>query len=510
MLNKVSSIEKSMMRYFIETYAFNGSGEMKASIDTILQPWVEAKSEYLFNLFGKELILSRDITYVRSEDEIIGEMSRILFNRESSSYSFIKNMQALTLPGGAFKNQSEVFDLISLPYLASNIYSGSNFSLTFPDGTKYRINTGSKIMKTLGYIAKKFHFEDNFEEFRLVHSRILNQKKLTGKLCLSIHPLDYITMSTNDYNWNSCMDWTDSGEYRRGTVEMMNSPMVVVAYLNGSIPMMINNEPWSNKKWRQLFIINENLITGVRPYPYDNSNLEKEVLNWLRQLAKDNLNWDYYSGIVPYSPEESFSYHFKNYKIFYYTNTMYNDLHHGDRFCIISPSLPENCYRLNYSGPEECMSCGNTEYNYYDSEYDLLCENCDSSVVCSCCGERYEKEDMMLVDDLWYCQDCAYNEISYCDISGRPHHPDNLIPLYLAYNPDTIFKNIFINVDYDTINSNNCIVEVICNHKRLYYCLADKIPAEWIDTFGFNDYEDFLEEYQENNDTFMFKTFDFS
>ena len=189
---------------------------------------------------------------------------------------------------------------------------------------------------------------------------------------------------------------------------------------------------------------------------------------------------------------------------------MYNDLRHGDRFCIISPSLPENCYRLNYSGPEECMSCGNTEYHYYDSEYDLLCENCDSSVVCSCCGERQEKEDMMLVDDLWYCRDCAYTEISYCDISGRPHHPDNLIPLYLAYNPDTIFKNIFINVDYDTINSNNCIVEVICNHRRLYYCLADKIPAEWIDTFGFNDYEDFLEEYQENNDPFMFKTFDFS
>ena len=113
MLNKVSSIEKSMMRYFIETYAFNGSGEMKASIDTILQPWVKAKSEYLFNLFGKELILSRDITYVRSEDEIIGEMSRILFNRESSSYSFIKNMQALTLPGGAFKNQPEVVPILT-------------------------------------------------------------------------------------------------------------------------------------------------------------------------------------------------------------------------------------------------------------------------------------------------------------------------------------------------------------------------------------------------------------
>ena len=40
-------------------------------------------------------------------------------------------------------------------------------------------------------------------------------------------------MSDNDYGWDSCMGWMNEGEYRLGTVEMMNSPCIVVAYIDG-------------------------------------------------------------------------------------------------------------------------------------------------------------------------------------------------------------------------------------------------------------------------------------
>ena len=84
---------------------------------------------------------------------------------------------------------------------------------------------------------KKFIFEhieyfaaDEWEEIRLAHSQIFNTNKMTGTLCLSIHPLDYATASDNDNGWSSCMSWRDDGCYRMGTVEMMNSPMVICAY----------------------------------------------------------------------------------------------------------------------------------------------------------------------------------------------------------------------------------------------------------------------------------------
>ena len=88
---------------------------------------------------------------------------------------------------------------------------------------------------------------EEFEDFRIKHSRILSEKEFIGRLSLSIHPLDFMTMSDNDSDWSSCMSWRTCGSYRRGTVEMMNSPCVVVAYLSASKPMVLDRG--SHFKW---------------------------------------------------------------------------------------------------------------------------------------------------------------------------------------------------------------------------------------------------------------------
>jgi hypothetical protein len=106
------------------------------------------------------------------------------------------------------------------------------------DGSKVTITLGMKFMKALGKVVEAYNLDQEmFEEFRIAHSQILNDKKLSGRLCLSIHPLDYMTMSDNESDWGSCMSWREGGCYRRGTVEMMTSPVVVVAYLKSEIDM---------------------------------------------------------------------------------------------------------------------------------------------------------------------------------------------------------------------------------------------------------------------------------
>ena len=48
----------------------------------------------------------------------------------------------------------------------------------------------------------------------------------------------------------------DEGSYRLGTVEMMNSPMVICAYLSGKNQMDINGVyEWNSKKWRAWAIV---------------------------------------------------------------------------------------------------------------------------------------------------------------------------------------------------------------------------------------------------------------
>lgn len=43
---------------------------------------------------------------------------------------------------------------------------------------------------------------------------------------------------------------------------------------------------------------------------------------------------------------------------------------------------------------DKCPECGSTDDLYEAKE-------------CSCCGEYYPKEDMIEVDDWWYCEGCA-------------------------------------------------------------------------------------------------------
>ena len=79
-----------------------------------------------------------------------------------------------------------------------------------------QIQQGMKPVKALQKIMKYFseYFTDedrkNFEDFRLKHSLILNDKTISGNLVFSIHPLDYMTMSDNSLNWHSCMSWANS------------------------------------------------------------------------------------------------------------------------------------------------------------------------------------------------------------------------------------------------------------------------------------------------------------
>ena len=76
-------------------------------------------------------------------------------------------------------------------------------------------------MRVLSKIATAYNLP-GFEDFRIAQSLVTNQANLKGYITLSIHPLDYMTMSDNNCGWDSCMSWQEEGCYRQGTVEMMN------------------------------------------------------------------------------------------------------------------------------------------------------------------------------------------------------------------------------------------------------------------------------------------------
>ena len=483
LVDEISTTEYDMMERYRDDYGCNGDyiSTTRIPVKSILSEW-EAKNQDLYQVLGKKLILSKTVQYNKDIDEIVDEMNVVLssgcvigrVNRRGYVFrdafqnwvrqSFKTPFKDYILEKGMWDWSSEIseeeakeydkrivareglYDLINVFTLAENEYKGNSFSITLANGKEYKVNRGVKPLRVLGKIAESFNLPE-FEDFRICHSYALNQKSVGGEISLSIHPLDYWTMSDNACGWESCMSWEEFGGYRRGTVEMMNSPYVVVAYLNSTTnDFKIKNEVWSNKKWRQLFIVSKDFIVGVKEYPYHNEELSTYVLNWLKELAEKNMGWKYLDNSMEYKTNTALTnpnFEGDEFKICFETRTMYNDFgscHHriylGEH--LNSKYLEDwgvnasynRGYRFNFSGNSQCMCCGKIEYAYFDYEGSLYCQSCERVSRCEECGEHTDR--LYELDGDMLCE-CCYDSMSTSCIScDTDHYHDNTTQIIIT------------------------------------------------------------------------------
>ena len=485
LLNKITENEYKMLDLYRQWYSFHtdGSGNKPvAPIKEVLGEW-ERSNQDLYKLLGENLIITKDFSYEKGHDEIYNELYDI-FDKYSSrretrlrreGWKFIENFKAWverTYPTHSryyWENtvlteqqleenrinkpiKGKLQELILLDTLADNTYTGETFSVVLANGKEYSICNGCKPMRVLAKIADSYGIE-GFEDFRICHSQVHNKKKTYGQLSLSIHPLDYWTMSDNDCDWDSCMNWRDYGGYRQGTVEMMNSPCVVIAYMNAETPMNISGDlTWSNKKWRSLFIVDRGLIINVKDYPYKNEFLDQEILKWLRDLAKENLGWEYtteepvkYESLATYTNQ--FAEDKREFKISFTANCMYVDISSGSNNYMflgkeLDPSVID-CYSeghpylyFNYSGASQCVHCGAVT-DAFNDESCLCCNDCENWARCDECGEVIYDGDSYTVGDMHLCESCYNNIVVCCDecheefIENCDKEPLNLVKIVL-------------------------------------------------------------------------------
>lgn len=123
------------------------------------------------------------------------------------------------------------------------------------------------------------------EDVRQRLSMLIQSNKVSGKLCLSIHPLDYLSASENNHSWRSCHAL--DGEYRVGNVSYMMDNCTIMVYLKSihedvKLPNFPTEVPWNDKKWRcYLYVDRENhTVYAGRQYPF----FSKEALNQIELL----------------------------------------------------------------------------------------------------------------------------------------------------------------------------------------------------------------------------------
>lgn len=417
--------------------------------DYLLRFWREAKSEYLYDLMGQELILSKRFTYERDTDELIEELE----NLASEHYRFYNTLHENLLKalGAVYDDYLWTFPTEDNQDFFNTVRRWGNAYCLLDNrvdtkvqcvigGKPLKINSGEKIMRAMRKICQALaaagypDLNADLEELRLDHSRIFNQKTVSGELCLSIHPLDYATASDNDNGWSSCMSWQEEGCYRLGTVEMMNSPMVICAYLKSDVQQMhFNGYEWPSKKWRAWIVVNKDAILCNRNYPYTNDNLAKECINWVAELAKKNLGWEFTEEIRSVNDWHDDEHQIE---LIYETNFMYNDFR-DDMWLAVNKNLKHGSHYINYSGVANCMNCG--EEIPWEGEQDsstLCCMSCRNVRFCDECGEPISDSDEYYYgpNEELLCPGCYSRFVTHCELCDTDFYTDDSIVVSVPIN----------------------------------------------------------------------------
>lgn len=427
-----------------------GNGNLnEATLPTFLSSWNEEKEE-LHPLFNNSLILSKEITYNLPEVETKKRISEII---DTFWYSFFRPLSEKTCASYA-RDPNYIYycdavnNLFTTKNIVNKIYNNPDLrkpiDFPTPQGNRIRISNGVKTMRVIGKLARAWGYEATYETFRAAISRCFNPELQTATLCLSIHPLDFITMSDNNSDWKSCMSWMNDGEYKQGTLEMLSSSYCVVAYLaDGKEKLQwydYKTHPsfsWNSKKWRQLLFVHPAFIVGNRNYPNDIPEVEELAMKWLRELA-ETANFSHYRNERVKltnnrdTKEETIPSFFLSLEM----NQMYNDLNENYYYLaedltqyLSSHSYPyysaEYHFCLNLSGTAHCVSCGDPITDTPDPRF-LTCNDCIDGFYCSACGDFIEGEpEYTDSQGNTYCCYC-FEEMTECEICHDYFQEENI------------------------------------------------------------------------------------
>lgn len=323
-----------------------------------------------------------------------------------------------------------------------------------------KFKAGQKLLKTFKYFIPN---EGLCSQLQDEASVLIQDNDITGTFCLSIHPLDFLSVSENNYNWRSCHAL--DGEYRAGNLSYMGDSSTFICYIKTpnkkvKLPHFPESVPWNDKKWRMLLFIpdrtnisnqNENgfysEIFAGRQYP----RVLDGVLEYIKDCHLNKLkgynewmDWsDTYINHFPNPFGEEYGNYWLNHKYYLDTSTggllsnskkfkdasklHYNDLLYSS--CYVPKYSINNMYhfksKYTIGSQVKCLSCG---HNYISDENEsgaMLCDKCFENLhdynysYCSCCDGRFREDDLTWVQDEHICWNCYENETAECACCGE-------------------------------------------------------------------------------------------
>lgn len=406
-------------------------------VDELMEKWLEAKRDIIEAFDGKLIYEVPEpvqfhldpVDRTRKLDDFIHRIQSVYHNSDLASF--------LALNSEGFYNNS-----------VCEVY----------EKDEIKIPKGMKLVK-----AFKFFEKDKalLEQFQIQASQVIQEDKIEGRLCFSVHPLDYLSSSVNGYNWRSCHAL--DGEFRAGNLSYMLDQSTIICYLKSNdendvvLPMFPSNVPWNSKKWRVLIYLSQNwdMLMAGRQYPFSSKSgldlILKYLLPALKLNGEDYCNWrqDYvenYTGkngnqydlFSQYIPIRGKLYDFNDIVEDGPRALQFNDLLKSSTYHEPYYSIKNNYGWIHYlSTPKitvghevKCLCCHN---NFIlDSEM-MSCRECaetydlyydEDHPVCDCCSSTIYNDDWYNVEDHILCRSCYEAETFVCACCYEPHFND--------------------------------------------------------------------------------------
>lgn len=244
-------------------------------VDNIINDWLKAKKFFIEKLNGNLIYESEKVVSFaldqRSKEERLEKFADLIYhhyrNEELGDFLYALHTEDF------YNNKT------SRSYYC-------NSTLTIPENYK--------VVKSF-----KFFVEDKklLKDIQNEASRIIQENIVSGHLCLSVHPLDFLSASENVHNWRSC--YALDGEYRVGCLNYLMDSTTVMCYLKAEedaiLPHFPKDLPWNSKKWRVwLFFSNDRsmFMTG-RQYPFTNNG----SLDYIKENIFPEIGFGTWSNI---------------------------------------------------------------------------------------------------------------------------------------------------------------------------------------------------------------------
>lgn len=359
-------------------------------VETLFEQWLEGKKDFI-SAFG-------GLTYETKEEVEIKMTSAQKDDTLDTLFGYYTIKEALGEDGINF-----------LKLQGHSVFENkiSVASEKYPE-----VKVGMKLSKSIKHIIKKETFIDSVQA---LISRAIQNQSIKGIICVSVHPLDFLSVSDNCHKWTSCHA-LDS-DMCCGNLEYMVDKSTFIAYIKAPEDMLISNfgdVKWNSKKWRALCHMSDekNRIVMNKQYPSYQTGIESFFNRFFVEIFKNN-------SFAVWASSNNIS------NLAYNSEKFYTDL----EFSNVGFDFGLRSERVNIGATAPCLKCGEKPLFF---NHIALCKECGNGFICNCCDNICSGPQHMTLDGI-VCSSCYEHDYVACSQCGDMIYHDNVYRYHGGY-----------------------------------------------------------------------------